>query len=60
LAAGLVEDLLVAHGPAVIDAIEKEARASLRFRQMLAGVWTSGVDPQVARRLDNAIALAAT
>lgn len=52
LAAGLVEDLLVAHGPAVIDAIEKGARGSLRFRQMLAGVWTSGVDPQVAQRLE--------
>jgi len=51
LAAGLVEDLLVAHGPDVIDAIEVEARGSLRFRQMLSGVWTSRVDPAVAERL---------
>jgi len=60
LAAGLVEDLLAAHGPAVIDAIEAEAHGNLRFRQMLAGVWTSGIDPQVAERLDNAIAITAT
>jgi Family of unknown function (DUF6869) len=60
LAAGLVEDLLVAHGPDVIDAIEVEARGNPRFRQMLSGVWTSRVDPAVAERLAAAIGMAAT
>jgi Family of unknown function (DUF6869) len=52
LAAGLTEDLLVAHGPAVIDAVEAEARGHERFRQVLVGVWTSRVDPEVVARLE--------
>jgi hypothetical protein len=52
LAAGLLEDLLVAHGPDVIDAVEAEARGDdARFRLLLSGVWISRVDPAVAERL---------
>ena len=51
LAAGLLEDLLVAHGPDVIDAVEAEARSNARFRLLLSGVWISRFDPAVAERL---------
>jgi hypothetical protein len=60
LAAGLVEDLVVAHGATVIDAMEAEARGNLRFRQVLSGVWVSAVDPAVADRLKRAAALTAS
>jgi hypothetical protein len=59
LAAGLMEDLVVAHGAAVIDAVEAEARGNWRFRQVLGGVWLSSVDPAVAERLKRAIAVMA-
>src|SRR5262249_55021690 len=57
LAAGLMEDLVVAHGTAMIDAIEAEARRNWRFRQMLGGVWVPSAEPAVAKRLKQATAL---
>jgi len=60
LGAGLLEDLLVAHGNVLISAIEIEARRNWRFRQVLGGVWTSSVDPKVVKRLERAIAVIAS
>jgi hypothetical protein len=56
LAAGLMEDLVVAHGPSIIDAVEAEARSNWRFRQVLGGVWTSSANPAIAERLKRATA----
>jgi len=60
LAAGLTEDVVFSHGPALIDAIEAEARNNWRFRQVLGGVWVSTADPAVAARLKRATALTAS
>src|SRR5262249_61377897 len=49
LGAGLLEDLLVAHGNVLISAIEIEARRNWRFRQVLGGVWTSSAGPKVVK-----------
>ena len=42
VAAGPLEDVLVANGPAVIDRIETEAARSARLRLALTGVWPEG------------------
>ncbi len=42
IAAGPLEDLIAANGPAVIDRIEAEAAARPRFRYALTGVWAEG------------------
>jgi len=60
LAAGLTEDLVFSHGPALIDAIEAEARGNWRFRRVLGGVWVSSVDPAVGKRLKRATAVTAS
>jgi hypothetical protein len=51
LSAGLLEDLLVGNGRAVIDAVEAEATGNPRFQQVLRGVWLSSADPDVAERI---------
>jgi hypothetical protein len=56
LAAGLLEDLLVCKGAVVIDAVEREARGNLAFRQLLTGVYYSSVDDDVAERINRATA----
>jgi hypothetical protein len=56
LAAGLLEDLLVCQGAVVIDAVEREARGNLAFRQLLTGVYYSSVDDDVAERINRATA----
>jgi hypothetical protein len=57
LAAGALEDLLEAHGPAVIVHLEKIAKVDPRFRLMLSGTWgRNRIDPDVWGRLVAAVA----
>ena len=44
VAAGPLEDLIVYRGRQVIALIEEEAAASARFRYVLSGVWSQGID----------------
>ena len=52
LAAGPVENLLRLHGPAVIDRVETEARRNPAFNNVLGGVWSSNIDPDVWERVE--------
>jgi hypothetical protein len=54
LAAGPVETLLSHHGPTFIERVEREARQSPRFRDLLAGVWRLGMTQDVWNRLRKA------
>jgi hypothetical protein len=49
LAAGLLEDLI---GPDTIARVEREAKASPRFRALLAGVWYHNEADDLRARLD--------
>jgi hypothetical protein len=51
LAAGPLEDLLLHHGTAFIDRIEREARMYAAFRHLLGGVWEAG-PPEVWKRIE--------
>lgn len=51
LAAGDLEDLLVDHGPAVIDKIESLAHESPAFNLLLGGVWGRRMAPQIWARV---------
>jgi hypothetical protein len=42
IAAGPLEDVIAAHGTALIDRIEAEAAVSARLRLALSGVWPEG------------------
>jgi hypothetical protein len=42
LAAGTLEQIIVDHGPSMIDRIEALAKTSRRFRFALSGVWPQG------------------
>jgi uncharacterized protein DUF6869 len=53
LAAGPVEDLLRLHGPAVIDRVENEARRDPAFNNVLGGVWSTTIDPDVWERVEH-------
>jgi hypothetical protein len=52
--AGPVEDLLVEHGRALIDEIDRLARQAPHFASALAGVWWSSAEagPEVTARLE--------
>ena len=52
LAAGPMEDLLVNHGPAIIDQVTKEAHKNETFRTMLGGVWKNGINSFVWEQID--------
>lgn len=52
LAAGLVEDLLVNHGPAIIAQVEQQAQLDTRFNLLLGGVWPSTIAADVWARLE--------
>lgn len=58
VAAGLVENMLVKHGPELIDAVEAMAQASAKFRYILSGAWSQNgsVDPDVWARVGRAVA----
>jgi hypothetical protein len=55
LAAGVLEDLLVGNGRAIIAEVEAEARDNPRFRDVLRGAWITSADPDVAERLASAV-----
>ncbi|MEP3280284.1 MAG: DUF6869 domain-containing protein [Stappiaceae bacterium] len=56
LAAGPLENLLQAHGPAVIDNLEKKAGSSEKMRYFLSGTWGKDrIDPDIWRRLTEAV-----
>jgi hypothetical protein len=51
LSAGPLEDLLAAHGAAIIDRIESEARENALFARLANGVWRNQIDPHVWKRI---------
>jgi hypothetical protein len=53
LAAGPLEDLLVANGPLVIDEIERRAESDSNVAILLGGVWQSEIDIEVWKRVEN-------
>jgi len=56
LAAGPLEDLIIRHGPRVIDAIEETAARNERFRRLLSGIWgESRTHPEVWSRLQRVL-----
>lgn len=54
LAAGPLESLLIRHGRTVINWIEDEAHRNPRFKELLAGVWQSGVNELIWQRVERA------
>jgi len=51
LAAGPLEDLLVYHGPAVIQRVEALAAEENGFRELLSGVWRNRISEDVWQRV---------
>lgn len=58
VAAGLIENALVKHGPKLIDQVEVLAAQSPKFSYILSGVWSQGgrVDKDVWARIGRAVA----
>lgn len=54
LAAGPLEDLLVNHGPALIQRVEARAKADKRFASLLGGVWKNDIEDDVWARVERA------
>jgi len=54
IAAGEIEDFIMAHAPAFIDRIEAEARSNGRFKEALAGVWIMRLQPDLFDRVEKA------
>jgi len=51
LAAGPLEDLLVAHGDRFIDRVETLAERDAQFRRLLAATWQNSMPPQLWKRI---------
>jgi hypothetical protein len=51
LAAGPLEDLLVAHGDRFIDRVETLARHDAQFRKLLGATWENSMSPKLWRRI---------
>jgi hypothetical protein len=51
LAAGPLEDLLVYHGPAVIERVEALAAEDTAVSQLLSGVWRNAIREDVWQRI---------
>ena len=51
LSAGPLEDYLVDHGAAVIDAVEREAGVNPSFARLLGGVWQNSMSADVWQRV---------
>lgn len=49
--AGPIEDLLVRHGPTMIDRLEQLAATNHSFSVALSGVWRSTIDSEVWQRI---------
>jgi len=52
LAAGLLEDLLVKHGPEFVARIELAARNDDGFQELLIGVWRNTIENAVWQRIE--------
>jgi hypothetical protein len=52
VSAGLVEELLVTHGPAIISTIERDAGQNKLIAEMLGGVWESDMDREVWKKIE--------
>ncbi len=59
VAAGIVENMIVRHGPRVIGDVERLASKSAKFRYVLSGIWSQNdsVDPDVWLRLAKAVSV---
>jgi len=51
LAAGPLEDLLARHGPSIIERVEREARRSPAFANLLGGVWQNTMPDDIWARV---------
>lgn len=51
LAAGPLEELLVKHGPYLIDRVEALASEDPQFKKLLGGIWKNEIDHAVWSRL---------
>jgi hypothetical protein len=51
LAAGPVEDLLVRHGPSIIQSIEQLAAVDSRMAKIVSGIWRNTIDEDVWQRI---------
>ena len=51
LSAGPLEDLLVYHGPKMIERIEREASRNHSFRMLLGGVWKNVIADEIWSRI---------
>jgi hypothetical protein len=51
LAAGPLEDLLVRHGPKVINRVESHAKTDRQFKHLLGGVWKNAMSDEVWERV---------
>jgi hypothetical protein len=51
LAAGPLEDLLVAHGDRFIDRVETLAGHDAQFRKLLGATWQNSMSPRVWNRI---------
>lgn len=58
VAAGIVENMMVKHGPGVISDVERLASKSAKFRYVLSGIWSQGgsIDKGVWERIGTAVA----
>lgn len=54
LAAGPLEGLLAHHGRIAVKWVEDEARRNPKFKELLAGVWKSGISELVWQRVQRA------
>ena len=55
LAAGPLENFLSKHGKEYLDTICIKTREDSLFRQLIRGVWTSGIDQEVCRKIEKAL-----
>ena len=51
LAAGPMEELLVYHGPAIIEQVEEKAAHQPKFRRLLGGVWKNAIEEGIWARV---------
>ncbi len=51
LAAGPLEDLLVAHGDRFIDRVEALAQQDMQFRKLLGATWQNAMPPTLWKRV---------
>lgn len=53
LAAGPLENLLVRHGNEIITDIEKYTLAHPKFSDVLAGIWSNGINASVLAKINS-------